>query len=134
MRSGVIAKIGLLSGVAVAAAFVSPAEADPATDLAKQTYSRACTLCHGDFGKGDGPLAPHLINGAPDLTKITKRNNGVFPFVEIMKIIDGRKGIAQHGSLEMPAWGDVFREDDLEKSTGRVMLLTLYLHSIQDVK
>lgn len=47
----------------------NPVEADSATVTAgKQTYQRECTLCHGESGKGDGPIASSLHKKAADLT------------------------------------------------------------------
>ncbi len=54
----------------------------------------------------------------------------------IYRIIDGRTGVATHGSREMPVWGDVwaknappeFAEDYVK---GRILELIMFLESIQ---
>jgi mono/diheme cytochrome c family protein len=124
----------LLGALGTTGILSTTATADPAMDLAKKTYLRSCANCHGPKGRGDGPLAKLLTKGAPDLTQIAKRNKGVFPFLEVMTIIDGRKEIGAHGSLEMPTWGEIFRDQDVEKALGRIVNLTLYVHSIQESK
>jgi hypothetical protein len=36
---------------------------------------------------------------------------GVFPFVRLFEIIDGRLEIALHGPREMPVWGDRYKRE-----------------------
>src|SRR5579864_6547315 len=38
-----------------------------------------CAVCHGEDGKGHGPLAPQLKAMPSDLTILAKANNGQFP-------------------------------------------------------
>jgi hypothetical protein len=79
-------------------------------------------------GKGTGPLAKLLISGAPDLTVLSKKNNGAFPFSMIVDVIEGRAVEAGHGVREMPVWGKTFRE---EQARGKILDILLYLESIQ---
>jgi hypothetical protein len=37
---------------------------------------------------------------------LAKKNNGVFPFDSVYEIIDGRKTIIDHGTRDVPIWGD----------------------------
>ena len=76
-----------------------------AEDIGMREYVNSCAVCHGDFGKGDGPLVPWLKQPIPDLTTLQKRNNGVFAFDRIYRIVDGREEIASHGRRDMPVWG-----------------------------
>ena len=80
--------------------------ADP-DDLGARLFATHCATCHGTSGHGDGPLAGQLRQAPPDLTRFTTRNGGVFPSERVYRIVDGR-GVASHGSREMPVWGDVF--------------------------
>lgn len=48
-----------------------------------------CASCHGDTGRGDGPLATDLGVPAADLTRIAARRDGVWPLLEVMAIVDG---------------------------------------------
>ena len=73
-----------------------------------ENYARFCAACHGDEGKGDGPVASALINGAPDLTRISVRHHGQFPHDVIRNKIDGRFRIDAHGTESMPVWGYEF--------------------------
>src|SRR3990172_1216399 len=52
-------------------------------------YRFYCATCHGRDGKGNGPAAPALKVPPPDLTVLTRRQNGVFPSVDVETIIRG---------------------------------------------
>ena len=70
----------------------------------KQLYQENCTSCHGNRGRGDGPLSDQLETPAPDLTLITQRNGGSFPMTDVMSTIDGYSR-ARVGNLVMPEFG-----------------------------
>lgn len=102
-------------------------------------YMIACSNCHGDAGHGDGPLAKLLTVEVPDLTMIAANNDGEFPFLETMMVIDGRTGVRGHGS-NMPVWGDRFERDALKDvgvygaemiARGRLLALVEYLEAMQ---
>ena len=44
-----------------------------AEDIGMREYVNHCAVCHGDFGKGDGPLVPWLRQTIPDLTTIQRK-------------------------------------------------------------
>jgi mono/diheme cytochrome c family protein len=71
----------------------------------KQLYERLCASCHGNEGHGDGPVAPLIKNGVPDLTRLAARAGGQFPSEEVHRIIDGRVDRPGHGARDMPVWG-----------------------------
>jgi mono/diheme cytochrome c family protein len=70
-----------------------------------ELFKRFCASCHGDKGRGDGPVAPFFKVSPPDLTRIARRHGGQFPAEQVRKIIDGREVPAPHGAREMPVWG-----------------------------
>jgi mono/diheme cytochrome c family protein len=72
-------------------------------------YQGFCQSCHGDQGKGDGPLAGDLARKPADLTRISARNGGVFPTVKVMSVIDGYTRKNDHGSI-MPEMGAVLAD------------------------
>ena len=105
----------------------------PATS-GKQMFEAYCATCHGKRGKGDGPVASALKVPPADLTGLTKRNNGKFPWLQVTKTITSPAGTLAHGSGEMPIWGPVF----MSMSHGheaevrlRVANLTDYIKSFQ---
>lgn len=82
----------------------SPLLADEAA-TGGNMYRLYCASCHGESGAGDGPVASALINGAPDLRILSKKNGGVFPEAVLRTLIDGRKTMRAHGTYAMPVWG-----------------------------
>lgn len=124
---------------AVSALFASSAQAQE-TDIGRSLYTRFCISCHGDAGKGDGPMPRYLDEKYADLTALAARNGGVFPMSRVLKVIDGREELREHGG-SMPVFGDIFSDEnpDVEGSytgilqtRGRILSLAQYLESIQE--
>jgi mono/diheme cytochrome c family protein len=109
-------------------------------ELGQQEFRSHCASCHGPTAKGDGPSAALLTIKPPDLTQLSKRNGGTFPFVRTYEQIDGssRAVVAGHGTNDMPIWGDVFRrqqgtaEQWVLGVRGRILSIVHYLESIQE--
>ena len=101
-------------------------------------YLRLCSSCHGVEGRGDGPVAPLIKIGTPDLTRIAARDGGEFPTEDVRRIIDGRTDRRAHGPRDMPVWGwqlyDVSSANDAEeraRTNAMIDKLVTYLRSIQ---
>jgi mono/diheme cytochrome c family protein len=102
-----------------------------------ELYRTYCASCHGLDAKGNGPMAPLLKVRPGDLTRIAIRNRGVFPIMEVQKIISGEKQPnSGHGSREMPVWGPIFSQVTRDVDLGRVRIdnLSRYLRDIQVMK
>ena len=80
-------------------------------DLGKLEYQNSCALCHGANGKGQGWAVEFLKKTPTDLTALSKKNNGVFPFDRVYATIDGREMVRAHGDRDMPAWGNKYSAD-----------------------
>lgn len=97
-------------------------------------YAAYCASCHGEKGRGDGPVVPHLKTPPPDLTTLAQRNQGTFPFAAVSEAITGETLRRSHGSSGMPVWGPIFRSLD-GRSVGatqiRVRNLIEYLKTLQ---
>jgi mono/diheme cytochrome c family protein len=89
-------------------ATASAQESTTKADLGKREFESNCAVCHGLTGLGDGPYAGILNRAVPDLTTLSKRNDGAFPFERVYEMIDGTQIPRGHGTREMPIWGDVF--------------------------
>ncbi len=74
-------------------------------DGGRVEYLSSCAACHGNDGKGGGPVASQLKVAAPNLTQLAKKNGGVFPLYSVYEKIDGRQEVKAHGSRDMPIWG-----------------------------
>ena len=97
-------------------------------------YKAYCAVCHGPGAKGDGPMAKSLKTTPSDLTRITSRNNGMFPVAKVRRIIAGEESLASgHGTKEMPVWGPIFSQVAWDQDLGRVRIdnLAKYLETIQ---
>ncbi len=135
----------LCMGVAMlgAALVAAPAlgYAQQPVDIGKREYVNSCAVCHGDNGKGDGPLGGFLNKAPTDLTTIQKNNMGVFPFDRVYEVIDGRQAAAFHGTRDMPVWGkwysiegegDFYGLSNVESSVrGRTIALIGYIYTLQ---
>lgn len=100
-------------------------------------YERNCGACHGAEGKGDGVVAKLLTTKPSDLTQLSKKSGGVFPFWHVYDVIDGRQEVKGHGKRKMPIWGEVFHTQAAESPftesvvLGRILEVVYYLQSIQ---
>ena len=77
-------------------------------DVGQANFRISCASCHGAEGKGNGPVSGQLKVPPPDLTVLTKKNNGVFPVSHVYEIIDGRQAVIAHGTRDMPIWGFLY--------------------------
>jgi len=114
-------------------------------DRGKYEYVAHCALCHGLSGNGDGPFVNLLKLGTvvPSLTELSKKNNGVFPFMRVYETIDGTQDVRAHGTQEMPVWGprykievgesfyDDFGADPEVFVRARILALTEYVYRLQ---
>jgi len=114
---------------------LSPTMASEAED-GGLLYRVHCLACHGESGRGDGPMKDQLEMSIPDLTTIAHRNDGEFPTEKVHQIIDGRLESPAHGTRQMPVWGFTFQStgrdtDHEEEVREMVSALTGYLETLQ---
>lgn len=116
---------------------------DSALALGQSAFGALCTNCHGENAKGGGEIGGLFAITPPDLTKLSKRAGGKFPFSATYNMIINGMKVPGHGPFEMPVWGDYFmadalRDRGLSKSdaiyvaAGRALAVTYYLESIQE--
>ena len=129
----------LVSGVFLVSSLAAPALGGEIgrEDASERLFLTYCGACHGASGEGDGTLAALLKLEPADLTQFSKANGGVFPFLSVLRAIDGRMKVRAHGDSGMPVWGEVFSPEpgasmhqQLE-AYGRLFLITFYVESIQ---
>jgi len=75
------------------------------TTAGKVEYKKSCAVCHGHDGKGTGAMAKLLKVKPANLTQLSTKHDGFYPFWDVYRIIDGRTEIGAHGSGAMPIWG-----------------------------
>ena len=73
----------------------------------KQMFVSYCAPCHGVDGKGQGPVASALVVKPANLTELSKNNNGKFPDVHVLAVINLGAKVEAHGVKDMPVWGPV---------------------------
>jgi mono/diheme cytochrome c family protein len=74
----------------------------------EEMYNTYCAVCHGKDGKGQGPAAEALKVPPPDLTVLSKNNQGSYPSLKVSAVIRGEQVLPAHGSKDMPVWGSLF--------------------------
>lgn len=100
----------------------------------KSMFKQYCAACHGADAKGRGPATPTLNMRVPDLTTLTKRHDGKFPYEYVENVLRFGPGFSAHGSPEMPVWGPIFQylENYSEAAVRqRIKNLCDFLESIQ---
>jgi mono/diheme cytochrome c family protein len=103
-------------------------------------FLNSCAMCHGPEGRGDGEYAINLSTQPADLTQLSRKNGGEFPFARVFGIIDGRFIVEGHEGRDMPRWNRLFLQEDLEAyspeeaeavTRERVRQLTLHVETLQ---
>jgi mono/diheme cytochrome c family protein len=128
--------MAVVIGVAEASAQVpATAQSPERGEHGSSIFRTYCASCHGETGRGDGPLAQSLRRPPPDLTGIAARHQGVFPAEKVYRIIDGRERVPGHGGPDMPVWGDAFMRSGeattRESVNTKIRRLVEFLDSIQ---
>lgn len=110
--------------------------------LGESTYKARCAVCHGENADGKGTASGLFAVTPPDLTQLSERAGGAFPFSDVYRIVQGGAPEAAHGESSMPIWGEYFMADALQDrgvsqsdaidiAVGRTLSLVYYLESIQ---
>jgi mono/diheme cytochrome c family protein len=112
--------------------------AEPPLPDPVQDFAENCAVCHGDSGKGDGPLAADLPTAPADLTRLSAANGGDFPTTRVMAQIWGYAGAKGQGV--MPAFSALMEGETLPYDGGdgimtptpiRLVALAEYLKLLQ---
>lgn len=117
-------------------------------DIGKAEYEQKCIICHGAQGKGDGTYGMLLKTPVPDLTLLSKKNGGVFPFARVFETIEGTHEMKAHGTRNMPIWGKEYRsskyyddylyDPEIDNRShfvrSRILALTEYIYRLQTTK
>ena len=130
----------VLAGVGLVALLWAPspaasAQQEDVIESGQQQFNQKCAVCHGLEGKGDGELGPHLKEQPADLSRLSKRNGGTFPFWEIYGKIDGRDNVAAPTNPAIcPSWGtdERYEETSGRLAMGHILEIVFFLQAIQE--
>lgn len=118
-----------------AAAFLSAAQVS-AQSIGKADFQGYCASCHGI--NATGGKGSEIPDPGPDLTHLSKKNGGAFPFQQVYDVIDGRVLAAAHQRLlDMPLWGVYFQPQGAPDSAAeakvksRITDLVRYIERLQ---
>jgi mono/diheme cytochrome c family protein len=130
----------MISAMAILLCCLAVPAAD-ATDTAegRHLFRIYCTGCHGNAAKGDGPAAAELQSPPPDLTLLSKYNDGEFPREVVARKISGLEQSPGHSAGAMPLWSFNWMEtgsdtDQRAVVEVRIRQLVRYLESVQNLK
>lgn len=131
----------IASGLIVGSMFIGGVANAEEELIGSNEFLVSCVSCHGIGAKGDGNLAQFLTVKPTDLTMLAKKTGGgVYPFLKVFQVIDGRTVVSGHGDRAMPVWGDRYKTETKKKygpfgseaaTRARVLELVYYLQSIQ---
>ena len=91
-------------------------------------YRVFCVACHGEYGKGDGPVSDTLRQTVPDLTLLSRAPGGVFPRERVLKALQTGGPTAAHVPGGMPTWSEAFARLEPRKGTAQKRLQALVDH------
>jgi mono/diheme cytochrome c family protein len=130
--------VGALAAVGTMVHAQQNGPAGQAFDAGKDDYDSHCAACHGSNGATQGSYARFLNVNIPNLTTLSKRNGGVFPYSQVYETIDGRLAPPAHGTRDMPIWGQEFsyKKRPLNPNSeafvrAKINALVLYIHRLQ---
>ncbi|MBW7056267.1 cytochrome c [Paracoccus bogoriensis] len=127
--------LGAGLGLAALVAACAP-EAGPGG--ARADFAAYCAACHGNDGRGGGPLAEGMEPVPADVTLITRRNGGVFPKAQVMGHIAGYT--MGRSESPMPQFSDLLEGPQVMFDDGsgqtvptpaRLVALADYVQSLQ---
>ncbi len=129
----------VFTGVALVALLWAPddaafAQEQEVIENGQLLFNQKCAICHGSAGKGDGALGLQLKEQPADISRLSERNGGTFPFWQVYGKIDGREDIGAHGPREMPVWGtdDRYKGTGGRLASGQILEIVFFLQSIQE--
>jgi hypothetical protein len=125
--------LGLLAAIVWTAVWQTSQTARSDQNSGVFLYRTFCASCHGETGKGDGPVAD-LGPSPADLTRLSANNGGIFPRDAVRSALQMAHRAAGPQGTSMPDWRDVLRRTEhLDDSSiaARIDALVSHLESLQ---
>jgi mono/diheme cytochrome c family protein len=121
----------LIAGAAAGTGSI-PSQDDPQSGA--YLYRVFCVVCHGESGKGNGPVADALHPAPTDLTVLARRAGGTFPRERVLEAIQIGGPTAAHVPGGMPSWSEAFArlEPSRVNAEKRIRALLDHVESLQE--
>jgi mono/diheme cytochrome c family protein len=121
-------QISLLVSIAALAMLLAPAGALAGdAEAGKAAYTANCTSCHGDTGKGDGPVGQVLQPPPRDFSvadfKFDADEDGTPGSDADLVLVISKGAGAFGGNQMMAAWGGVLSDEDVDNVVAYIRTL-----------
>lgn len=95
-------------------------------------YRAYCASCHGESGRGDGPVAD-IGPRPPDLTRLAQKAGGTFPRDDVRAVLSETRRVPGHAVPAMPNWLEIIRRTERDERVVRssIEALVAHLESLQ---
>lgn len=130
----VVLALAVAASTAVAGQSDQPTTIDrSAAYRGQKTFRTYCSSCHGQEALGNGPLADDLKVQPANLTELSEKNGGEFPYEMVITTIEHGRSVRGHGTEDMPAWGNAFKmtSETEEEAKAKMSELAHFLWSKQ---
>ena len=74
------------------------------------------------MSNGIQEVAKDLRAQPANLTELSKRNGGTFPYDLVIETVNHGRSVSGHGTEDMPAWGDAFKMTEKTEEAARGMM------------
>jgi mono/diheme cytochrome c family protein len=105
-------------------------------ETGKHDYDTLCASCHGVTGTGEGRDLTEA--NPPDITQLSRKNGGKFPFEQVYRTVDGREMKGSHARFAMPFWGDYLQKQGQQSTPAsnaavkeRITAIVRYVETLQ---
>ena len=129
IRSKIPNYFARFASLAALAALLAPTSALAAdAEKAKGLYTANCASCHGETGKGDGPVAVAVPPPPPrDFTvgdfKYDADEDGTVGTDADLKAVIGKGAGAFGGNVMMATWGGLLSDEDIDNLVAYIRTL-----------
>ena len=128
-RSTILNRFALFVSIAALATLIAPAGASAGDAAAGKTaYTANCVSCHGETGKGDGPVGQVLQPPPRDFAagdfQLDGDADGTPGSDADLKAVIAKGAGAFGGNQMMAAWGGVLSEEDIDN-------VVAYIHTLK---
>jgi cytochrome c oxidase cbb3-type subunit III len=91
---------------------LAPAACAGSVSQAMRTYASYCANCHGEWGRGDGPVSPALKTKPKDLSNPERLSK--FSDEQLFNAIKYGGPALGLTTTDMPAWGEGLDDDEIK--------------------